>query len=51
MRFPFVFKNAQITINRIQLFAFVKRTYKGSDNAQTLQFWLNDAPSQPAQPS
>jgi len=53
-RFPFIFKDSQITINRIELFVFVNKAYKDTYNAQTLQFWLTElteAPPKPTQPA
>ena len=53
-RFPFVFKDASITVNKVQMFVFVNPKYKDKYNETTMQFWLDVAPpagSQPAPPT
>jgi len=46
-RFPYVFKNKKIIINRIQLYVVVKQGVEPVHDADTIGFWLEPTPATP----
>ena len=43
-KFPFVFRNAIITIEKLAIFVFFKKPFKNTNNQTTMKLWLIEAP-------
>lgn len=41
-RFPFVFRDASITIEKLAMFVFIKKAFKNTHNQTTMKFWVTE---------
>lgn len=48
VRFPYVFSQTAITIEKIQVFVLVKENFRTKYTTETIELWLEPAPTTPA---